>query len=183
MPYFKKMVGTLCYLSPLDPGDAARLTEWLNDRDVAESLAIAPQVISLPREREVLERLCREEASFAIVDSQTDSLLGVCGLTHVDHVNRTAELGIFIGEKSRWGKGYGTQATRLLLEFAFSLLNLNSVMLQVYDFNERAIRCYQKCGFSTVGRRREARLIAGRAHDVVVMDILAREFAGAGRTG
>jgi ribosomal protein S18 acetylase RimI-like enzyme len=65
---------------------------------------------------------------------------------------------------------------RLLLEYAFNLLNLNSVMLGVFAFNLRAITSYRKAGFREIGRRREARIIGRQAHDVVLMDMLAAEF-------
>jgi len=85
-------------------------------------------------------------------------------------------LGIVIGEKGYWGKGYGQDAVRLLLDYGFNLLNLNSVMLGTFSFNQRAIHCYKKVGFKEIGRRRQARIIAGTAYDNVLMDILAEEF-------
>jgi RimJ/RimL family protein N-acetyltransferase len=85
-------------------------------------------------------------------------------------------LGIVIGEKSRWGQGYGQEAVKLLLDYGFSLLNLNSVMLGTFSFNQRALRCYEKVGFKMIGRRRDARIIAGEKHDMILMDILAEEF-------
>ena len=71
---------------------------------------------------------------------------------NVNHIFRKAELGIFVGEKEYWGKGYGTEATELLLDFAFNILNLNSIMLIVNSFNERAIKSYEKCGFKLIGK-------------------------------
>ncbi len=85
-------------------------------------------------------------------------------------------LGIAIGDKAYWGQGYGQDATRLLLDYAFNLLNLNSVMLGAFSFNERAINCYRRVGFKEIGRQRQARIIAGRKFDVVLMDMLAEEF-------
>ena len=79
-------------------------------------------------------------------------------------------------KRTYWGKGYGADATRLLLEYAFTLLNLNSVMLGVFAFNERAIACYRRVGFREIGRRRQARIIGGQKHDAILMDILAEEF-------
>lgn len=176
MRYFKKIVGSLCYLSPVNPDDAEKYAEMLADLEVAQNLVVAPQIISLPAEREFVERACKTGYIFAIVDLESDALIGNCGLDNVDLINRSSECGIFIGNKQFWNKGYGTEAMCLLLDYAFSLLNLQSVMLQVYDFNTRAIRSYHKCGFKEIGRRRKARIIAGAAHDVIFMDILASEF-------
>jgi RimJ/RimL family protein N-acetyltransferase len=83
-----------------------------------------------------------------------------------------------IGDKEFQNRGYGQEAIRLLLDYAFNLLNLNSVMLGTYAFNTRAIAAYKKVGFREIGRRRQARLIAGKAYDDIFMDILAEEFEG-----
>ena len=178
MRYFRKLSGPRCYLSPMNLEDAERYVEWLNDPEVAVNLAAAPQIISLAQERQVLECLGREESAFAIVDSQTDTLIGNCALIRVDPVNRCCEFGIFIGDRRFWNRGYGEEATRLALDFAFNFLNLHNVMLQVYAHNPRARRCYEKCGFREIGRRRQARCIGGRAYDVIFMDILAAELHG-----
>ena len=85
-------------------------------------------------------------------------------------------LGMVIGEKSYWDKGYGQEATKLLLDFAFNLLNLNSIMLGTFSFNERAIRCYEKVGFKEIGRRRQTRIIRDFKYDTILMDMLAEEF-------
>jgi len=85
-------------------------------------------------------------------------------------------LGIAIGEKAYWNKGYGQDATKLLLDYGFNLLNLNNIMLGVFSFNERAVNCYRKVGFKEIGRRRQARIIGGKKFDVILMDILAEEF-------
>ena len=102
-----------------------------------------------------------------------DSLLDTFDL---DLVNRKAMLGIVIGEKAYWGRGYGQEAVRLLLDYAFRLLNLSSVMLGTFAFNQQAIHCYERLGFKEIGRRRQARVIGSRKYDVVLMDILAEEF-------
>ena len=85
-------------------------------------------------------------------------------------------VGIFIGEKESWGKGCGTEAMRLLLDYAFNLLNLHSVMLGAFEFNERAIRTYRSLGFKEIGRRRQARIVGPAKYDAVLMDLLASEF-------
>jgi RimJ/RimL family protein N-acetyltransferase len=120
--------------------------------------------------------ISRGEHVFTIVERQSGCAIGRCVLFAVDTVNRSAMLGIFIGEKSYWGMGYGQEAVRLLLDYAFNLLNLHSVMLGAYSFNQRALRIYHSLGFQTIGRRREARLVGGKAYDVIFMDLLESEF-------
>lgn len=94
----------------------------------------------------------------------------------LDQVNRTAEVGIFIGNKEYWNKGYGEEALRLLLDYAFRFLNLRSIMLTVYAFNKCAYNCYKKVGFKEIGVRRKALLRNMKEHDIIYMDILDEEF-------
>ncbi len=178
MKYFKKMVGKRCYLSPLDPEDVEKYVIWLNDMEVAQYLTVAYHTISRVVERKTLEKFCRQGDHFAIVDGKSDELIGGCGLLNLDHINRIAEVGIFIGEKSYWNRGYGEEALRLLLDYGFNILNLNNIMLNVHAFNTRAIRCYRKIGFKEIGRRRRAKRIQGTSYDIIYMDVLAEEFTG-----
>ena len=78
-------------------------------------------------------------------------------------------------------RGYGTEAVELLLGYGFNVLNLNNIMLTVFAFNKRALRCYEKAGFRVIGKRRKARFYAGRYHDEIFMDILAQEFKSSRR--
>lgn len=112
--------------------------------------------------------------SFAI---ETDNqYIGHCGLHSIQRVARSAELGIEIGNKNYWGKGYGREAIRLLLHYAFNHQNLNRVSLHTHSENERAIRCYQACGFIEEGRFRQALWLDGHYVDGVAMAILHSEF-------
>lgn len=91
-------------------------------------------------------------------------------------LNRTATLGIFIGNKKYLSKGYGTEAIRLILDYGFNYMNLHSVKLNLLSFNERALKCYKKCGFRETGKIRENRFINGKYYDTISMDILENEF-------
>ncbi len=175
MKYFKKLVGKKCYLSPIDVSDAERYTEWLNDIEVIKYLTLRDKMVSLVTEREALERLARGH-SYAIVTLESDELIGSCGLVDVDYLNRTCEVGIFIGNKEYWGKGYGTEALKLLISYGINYLNLNNFMLKVYSYNERAIKSYRKIGFREMGRRRKSVIIEGKEYDTIYMDLLAEEF-------
>jgi RimJ/RimL family protein N-acetyltransferase len=102
--------------------------------------------------------------------------IGNVGLHRVDWINGHCIFGIVIGEQAFWGKGYGTKATRAALHFAFNTLNLHRVELEVFDFNPRAMRAYEKAGFRLEGTRREAIYQDGAYHDELVMAILRNEF-------
>lgn len=176
MKYFKKLVGERIYLSPRNVEDAEIFTEWMNDFYVTDYIGRSCKIMSLQDEKEYLEKAKKEEISFAIIDAQKDEMIGSIGLHSIDNINRTATLGIFIGNKDYWSKGFGTEAIRLLLDFSFNYLNLNSIDLALMEFNDRALKCYQKCGFKEMGRKRKCRFVNGKYYDTIFMDILAEEF-------
>lgn len=180
--YIRKLVGERCYLSPIDLDDAPKYAEWLNDMEISRNLTLVTAQVSVHGEREALERLSKEH-NYAIVDGASDELIGNCGLMDLDPLNRSAELGIFIGRRDFLGRGYGREALSLLLDYAFSFLNLENIMLRVYDFNERAIRCYEAVGFRRIGVRREALRRERTSHDEILMDILPSDFYGSGGSG
>ena len=180
MKYFKKLVGERIYLSPINPDDLETYTEYLNDLETGLPIGQATRSLSLAREKEILERMTKEDHTFAIIrgDGDEERMIGNCDLYDVDHRDRRAMLGIFIGDHASRGKGYGTEAIKLLLEYGFGLLNLENIMLTLDGYNQRGIRCYEKCGFKIMGRRRSAKYISGVAYDIIYMDILREDFSG-----
>jgi RimJ/RimL family protein N-acetyltransferase len=94
----------------------------------------------------------------------------------IDHRDRTAEFGISMGD--RRGRGLGTDAARLTLDWGFTVLSLHNVLLRALDWNVPALASYRRAGFRELGRRREAVLSDGRLCDEVYMDALASEFTG-----
>jgi RimJ/RimL family protein N-acetyltransferase len=113
---------------------------------------------------------------FAIVLLNGDALIGSISLHNIDHLNRNAYIGIFIGGDENRGKGYGTEAIRLILEYGFKTMNLHSITLTVRANNLAGIRCYKKAGFREVGRLPEAFFIDGTYVDKIYMNILESEF-------
>ena len=176
MKYFRKLVGEKCYLSPISMEDVEKYTEWLNDMEVGQFLLVSGTVYDLDKERAALENLMKHNVVFAIIEKDTNRAIGNCGLHNVSDIHRRASFGIFIGEKGNWSQGIGSEATCLLLDYAFNVLNLNNVDLEVIDYNKRAIKCYEKCGFRYIGVRRQAVFMAGSYHGVLLYDILASEF-------
>ena len=174
--YFKKMTGKKCYLSPIDENDAEKFTEWLNDLEVTQYLsAMYPRAINAQNEKGFLEKLAKDH-NYSIVDIKTNELLGNCGFPNIDNLNQTGEVGIFIGNKNFWNKGYGTEALILLVDFGFRVLNLHNISLRVVSFNPRAIKVYEKIGFRIIGKMRESILKDMERYDMIYMDILYNEF-------
>jgi RimJ/RimL family protein N-acetyltransferase len=173
--YFKKMVGNKSYLSPINTNDAEKFAEWLNDLEMTVNLTLYNSVINTENEKTFLETLSKDH-NYSIIDKETNELLGNCGFIDVDYLNQTAEVGILIGNKNYWNKGYGTEAITLLLDYGFKALNLHNVLIRVYSFNERAIKCYEKIGFKITGKRREALQRGNKRYDIIYLDILYNEF-------
>lgn len=150
---------------------------WLNDPEVTIYLSMR-RLITSEGEEEWYEKVRKDPRTrqFSIIALPEEEVIGVTGLDRIDPYDRSATFGIFLGRKEYWGKGYGTETTILMLDYAFNCLGLHHVWLIVKDFNERAIKCYKKVGFREVGRLREAILQPDGRHDVIIMDILAREF-------
>jgi diamine N-acetyltransferase len=158
----------------------AQITVWFNDPEVRRGLAhrgIVNEEAEARWYEETTEaaRAPRPTAvAFAIHDAADGELVGVCGLEGIDHNFSRADLGIFLGH--RRGTGLGADATRLALDWAFTILGLHNVMLESYDFNEQAIRAYERAGFRVIGRRRDAVRALGRRWDSILMDATAEGF-------
>ena len=178
MPHYKLLLGEKCYLSPVQAEDGDAWAAWFNDLDVTIPLGDeAYTVTGLESQQEDALQCARgHDLVFSIVRCDTDAVIGRCVLFGVNRVDRNAMLGIVIGDKSSWNQGYGQEAMLLLLDFAFNLQNLHSVMLGVFAFNQRGIASYRRIGFREIGLRREARILGGKAYDALLMDILADEF-------
>jgi RimJ/RimL family protein N-acetyltransferase len=114
--------------------------------------------------------------AMAIHIRDTDRLIGTCAFSQLDGDHGSTLYHITVGEHDAWGKGYGTEATELMLAHAFTRLVLHRVALTVFEFNERAIRSYEKCGFVVEGRARQAIFRDGRFWDEIHMSILAEEW-------
>lgn len=124
-------------------------------------------------ERFFASRVVGQEAlAMAIHERDGDRLIGTCAFSQFDGDNGSALYHITIGEKDAWGRGYGTEATRLMLDHAFDVLGMHRVALYVFEFNKRAIRAYQRCGFVIEGRSRESIYRDGRWWDELAMSVL-----------
>ncbi|HNY11223.1 MAG TPA: GNAT family protein [Candidatus Wallbacteria bacterium] len=178
--YDRVLTGRKCYLSPLCADDAPLYKSWINDMEVGINLGATPQILTFEKEKEILDRIMksRDSYTFAIIEKKNDKLIGSISLMNVDFINRHAMFGIVIGEKTFWNGGFGTEATGLMLDYGFNILNLNSIYLNVFSYNKRGIRCYEKCGFKIAGVLRESRLFADKYYDTVMMDILKDEYKG-----
>lgn len=174
--HYKKIIGKKVYLSPRSVEDAEKYTEWLNNYEITQYIDYYTKVMSLEAEREYLSKGNPDSYNFAIVDSETDELIGAIGLEHIKHIDSTAELGIFIGDEDHLSRGYGSEAIMLLLNYGFNFLNLNNIMLSVYSFNKRAQKAYKKCGFKEFGVWKNSHYANGEYSDIIYMNITKDDF-------
>ncbi|MDQ3327268.1 MAG: GNAT family N-acetyltransferase [Chloroflexota bacterium] len=172
------MQGEAVALGPPGPELVPQLQRWLNDFEVGRTTwGVLPLTLE-DAEARYRQNTGSGNVSFVIYERATMRLIGTTLLTAIDHHNRTASFGLLIGEKDCWGKGYGTETTRLMLEYAFNALDMHNIMLTMQAYNRRALRAYEKAGFRVIGRRREAHRLGGRSYDEIFMECLATEFEG-----
>jgi len=167
--------------------DLPRFTAWLNDDEVRQYISIFLP-FSLEEEESWFEsmlKMPKEEHPLVIEIRQTSEEgdetwrpIGNLALFSINWRIRSAELGIFIGEKSYWNQGYGSEAVRLILDHGFETLNLQRIALRVFTSNPRAIRSYEKVGFVHEGCMRRAYYYGGKYIDVLLMSILREEWLG-----
>lgn len=150
---------------------------WMNDPEVTRTLGNI-NVFTRESEERFYEGSAHDQSAktFAIFERASARPIGTTQLRDINFRDGTATFGILIGDKSVWNRGYGTEATRLVLDFAFHALGLHNVLLTVFANNPRGQRAYEKAGFRVVGVRREARRLGQRWQDVVVMDAIPADF-------
>ncbi len=171
------LIGKLVTLRAITEADYLTLTGFKNDVEV-ELLGGGnpPRPSSLASITEFFDNLAKDKDALNFGIEADGALIGDCGLFHVDRRNGTAEVGIGIGNRDYWGRGYGRQAMRLLLGYGFDIQNLRKIWLETLGHNDRAIRSYRAVGFVEEGRQREQVWSDGRYVDVVLMGLFRSEF-------
>ncbi|MCY4436046.1 MAG: GNAT family protein [Chloroflexi bacterium] len=173
------MVGEKVALGPLRKDLVPTYTRWYNNFYTLRTLGATPLPLTLEQDERQHERLianAKTDISFTIYERCGSRPIGNAGLLDVDYRNRTAELALAIAEPDARGKGYGTEATQLVVDYAFTALGLHNVMLTVFEYNLAGIRVYNKTGFKEFGRRRESVFMGGKLWDMILMDCLSSEW-------
>jgi len=181
VPPIVNITGERVALGPLRRDLLPDYQRWLNDFGTAPMLGNA---VPLTGEQALAwyERQATGDAIvFTIYELSTWRAIGTATLYDIHHQYGRAGFGIAIGEAASRGQGYGTEVTRLMLDYAFAVLGLHNVMLTVNAYNVAGIRAYEKAGFREFGRRRECRPFDGRRWDMVYMDCLASQFGSPAR--
>lgn len=169
------------YLRALEISDVDKLVKWRNDLEVTNSLGGNTFYVSSLRETEwVKNAILNDERNIklAICLFENNQHIGNINLTSINWINRAAEYSIMIGAKDHWGKGYGNEASYLILKYAFEEVNLHRIYLTVREDNSKAINLYRKIGFKEEGILRESVFKNNKYVNMIFMSILKHEFNG-----
>lgn len=171
--------GELVWLRPTEPVDVVNSSVYSNDAEVGHFLGAKAPWSRASAERfstEFMSRIGETTYPYTICLLGDERSIGAVFLRDLDKVNGSGKVGIFIGDRRYLGKGYGTDALNTLCDFGFGELRLERIELEVFDYNQRAIRSYQKAGFQTDAVLRRARFHRGAHHDVHLMSILRDDW-------
>jgi len=176
----KVIEGKSIRLRPMDRADVQSITRWHNDREIMALFALTR---AGPEEywSEWLNKKLQSPNAiyFGIVKKGDDRLIGHIHLEEINWSHRLCrDLGIIIGEKEEWSKGFGTEAMELLMRYAFEELGMHRLELMTFDFNIRGMRVWEKCGFRQEGVMRKARLANGEWRDLIFYALLEEEHRG-----
>ncbi len=177
------VVGARAALGPLRRDLAPLYHRWRNDFVAQRTFEYVPRPWTLEELEAWYERRVagRDEVAFTVYERATWRTIGHTALFEIDERNRTATFGILIGEPDARGRGYGTEATRLTLEHAFTVVGMENEMLTVSEYNLAERRAYERAGFREFGRRRCCDLLGGELWDTIVMEVLAGEYESPAR--
>jgi diamine N-acetyltransferase len=172
-------------LRAVERADLPAFVSWLNDPEVRQGLLLHSPVSQVEEEDWYERMLARpvDEHVMAIdalllgsIDHENRwQMIGSLAFNDINWRIRSAEMGILIGDKSYWNRGYGTESVLLLAHYGFHTLNLNRIFLHVFETNPRAVRAYEKAGFKLEGRERQAEFQDGRYIDVLRMSKLRED--------
>jgi RimJ/RimL family protein N-acetyltransferase len=176
----KLLQGEKVRLTALNDSDVEAMTRWYQDTAFMRLFDASPAYPKTEEEvKNRIEELRRDENTlvFAIRAVQGDELVGYLELDGINWQHGVCGLGLGIGDPAHRGKGYGSEAARLALTFAFDELNLHRVQATAFGYNGRSIALLEKMGFRREGAFREFLQRDGQRHDMILYGVLRREWA------
>ncbi|WP_100374772.1 GNAT family N-acetyltransferase [Bacillus sp. FJAT-45037] len=163
----------------MEKEDIEKYHQWRNDVEVMVTTSPVLDVYSFEETSNFVDNVLLNTNSSRtyIIELKNEKVsIGVTSLINIDTKNRNAECIIDVGEKEYWGNGYGTEAFKLLIDYAFLELNLHRLSLRVFSLNEKALHIYTKLGFVKEGVIRESLYRHGEWHDIIIMGILKKDY-------
>lgn len=172
------LTGEKVILARVRREDVPEMARYFSNLELTAYLGALGGAYSLEDEEAYFESVSRSKpdlAAFGIYERESGGYIGGVDLMRINHRHGTAELGVSIHSPEHWGGGYGSEAVALMVEYGMFFLGLHNIMLNVFSYNTRGIRAYEKVGFREIGRRRGAVRLGNERFDAVQMDITADE--------
>lgn len=168
--------GKKVILRPLDKKkDLEKCTKWINDSEVRQFIS-AYLPTTRKEEEEWFDKEKKDEIRLAI-ETKKGKFIGTIGLSKIDFRSGTATTGTCIGEKDYWGKGYGTDAKMILLDYAFNVLNLRKISSRAFAFNKRSINYSKKCGYQIEGTLKKDCFVNGKYVDAICLAVFKKDWS------
>jgi RimJ/RimL family protein N-acetyltransferase len=177
LPQVEFISGEKIYLRPIEPEEIVLLYRWANDPETRGLTGeVRPSTYAGALEFYQQAQKSEDRIWLAVISRETNRIIGETGLLRMFPAWRTTDWSLIIGEKSARGKGYGTEAAKLMLDYAFGHQNFHRVSIGVVGFNTRALNFYEQIGFRREGLQRDGYYYGHRYHDFVMMSMLEHEF-------
>lgn len=166
------------YLRALELEDYQTSIAWRQDQEIWDMVVGRRYFVSSQFEKQWVQQAGElpTDLKLAICEARTDDYIGNIYLSNIDFFNRTAHSGKLIGNKKYWGRGFGTQATLLILYHAFYDLGLERVESRVLLSNKASIRVLEKCGYKTEGILRKAVFKQGQSQDLALLSVIREDY-------
>ncbi len=174
------LIGKKLYLRGIEEEDLeGKYFDWLNDFKVTKYMESGIFPNTVERMQEYFKNVGRSNNNvlLAIIDMKTDEHIGNIRLGPINWVHRTSFVGIMIGEKNFWGKGYGTESLKLVMEYAFNRLNLHKISSGINNSNKTSIRAFERAGFKIECRRKDELYVDDSYHDALIMGLTKEDFS------
>ena len=162
-------------LRPLEKEDVEKISIWANDPEVTRFLSMTMPLTG-GQEEGWIESLSKDDRNIVLAIEVDGEHIGNMGIHGIDWVHRTATTGAMIGEKDYWGKGYGTDAKMILLDYAFNTLGLRKICSSVYEFNKRSLQYNLHCGYKVEGRKKKQLFTKGKYWDEIVLGLFKKDW-------
>lgn len=166
------LIGRKVTLRPGDESDIYLLSRWYNDKELNRLAGWSDSKVTANKLRYNISKSFGYDPMNLMIDDENGKPIGTIQLYDFNEQDKSCKLGIRIGDRDYWGRGYGEDAVNTLLEYAFMKIDIYRVTLKVYEYNERAVKCYLKCGFQYEGRTRHSAFIDGQFYDEIIMGAL-----------
>jgi len=170
------LCGEKVNLRPIERADLPQLVTWRNDPEIFRGFFTTFPLSLSGQDAWFEDLLRRQDKKLFIIESKQETAVGTVGFDHIDWKNQKAEFGNMLVAKEHRGQGFASDATKTALRFGFDHMNLNRIYLEVYAWNEGAVRLYQKCGFQVEGALRQAYYSEGKFNDTVLMAIVRDQW-------